>query len=120
MKRIIIFLGLSLFVLVGMFSCGSTEAASANRVTTSFWTDGVCDMCETRIEEALLVKGVYQVEWDKQTKTTTVVYSPKHISEEKLFQLAAEAGHDTEEVKATEDAYNSLPGCCRYKELETH
>ena len=121
MKRILIFSVLSAFIALGFAACGNAEAAtSGNKTTTSFFTDGVCGMCEARIEKALLVKGVHSVSWDKQTKTTTVVYNPEHITEMQLHELAAKIGHDTDKVKATEEAYNKLPGCCRYKELETH
>ena len=33
-----------------------------------------------------------------------------------VHEIAANAGHDTDKVKATDKAYNNLHGCCKYRD----
>lgn len=72
-------------------------------------------MCEDRIVGALDVPGVRAVEWDQIKKKAMVVYKPKKISEERIQQLVADAGHDTDLYTATDEAYNGLAECCLYR-----
>lgn len=72
-------------------------------------------MCEERIIEALDVPGVRAVEWDQFTEKATVVYKTKKISEERIQQLVADAGHDTDLFTATDEVYNGLAACCLYR-----
>ena len=80
-----------------------------------FTVKGCCPMCEDRIVEALDVPGVRAVEWDQFKEKAMVVYKPKKISEERIQQLVADAGHDTELFTATDEAYNGLAACCLYR-----
>lgn len=72
-------------------------------------------MCEDRIVAALDVSGVRAVEWDQFEEKAVVVYKPKKISEERIQQLVADAGHDTDLYTATDEAYNGLEACCLYR-----
>lgn len=82
---------------------------------------GNCGMCEKRINAALDVPGVIFSSWDRVSKTATVVYKPRKISEQKLHELIASVGHDTNKVKADTTVYSKLPGCCLYRENDnTH
>jgi copper chaperone CopZ len=76
-------------------------------------------MCKTRIEKALTVDGVESATWDKESKMATVVFNPQKLNEDKLHQLAADVGHDTEMVKAEDKTYDKLHGCCKYERPET-
>ena len=76
---------------------------------------GKCDMCETRIKNALDVKGIKFAEWDLSTKICKVIYRSDKITEEKIHNLISQAGHDTEKKKSSEKAYQSLHHCCKYK-----
>ena len=80
-----------------------------------FTAKGCCPMCEDRIVAALDVPGVRAVEWDQFEEKAVVVYKPKKISEERIQQLVADAGHDTDLYTATDDAYNGLEACCLYR-----
>ena len=73
-------------------------------------------MCETRIEKALDVPGVIMAEWDVETKKAKVAYKTKVISEEQIHQLIANVGHDTDKIKATDEVYANIHGCCKYRE----
>lgn len=83
--------------------------------TESFKVYGNCQMCEKRIEGALKgVKGVEKADWDKDTKMMQVTYDPESISLLEIKQKIANAGHDTDNVRAVDKTYNGLPGCCQY------
>jgi hypothetical protein len=43
---------------------------------------------------------------------------PEKIKEEKLHKLIAAVGYDTENVMASDEAYNNLHGCCQYARAE--
>ena len=75
---------------------------------------GNCGKCKTRIEKSVRVVGVRKAIWNMDTKSLTVKFNPKIISLEKIHELIAEAGHDTEELYAHKKAFQSLPKCCKY------
>lgn len=82
---------------------------------------GNCGMCERRINNALDVPGVIFSSWDRVSKTATIAYKPRKISEQKLHELISAAGHDTNTLKADTAVYSKLPGCCLYREnANTH
>lgn len=106
MKNIIIagllFLGLGLF------------AQDHKKTTASFHVSGNCEMCQKTIEESLLVKGVKSASWNMSTQILTVVYHADKINLEKIHDLVAKSGYDTDTQKADEAAYLALPKCCKY------
>lgn len=101
--------------LVALIFSASLFSQSTTK-TIKFKVDGVCGMCKERIESALDVKGVKYASWDKNTHICEVVFKTDKISEEKIHQLVAGVGHDTEKVKASSEAYNKVHGCCKYRE----
>ncbi|MFW5656537.1 MAG: heavy-metal-associated domain-containing protein [Bacteroidota bacterium] len=89
--------------------------------TKTFEVSGVCDMCEKRIENAALIKGVKYAEWNKEAQKLKVIYKTKLTNEKAIHKAVAEAGHDTEKVKATDESYEKLPACCAYRDgVEIH
>lgn len=81
-----------------------------------FMVYGNCEMCEKRIERALTnVKGVHSADWNVETKVLTVHYDDGVISLEEIKKKVAAAGHDTGKFRASDEVYNSLPGCCQYE-----
>lgn len=84
--------------------------------TEKIKVSGNCDQCKKRIENAAYIDGVKRAEWDKETNILTVTYRPSKASLQKIEEHIAKAGHDAGDVKATEEDYNKLPGCCAYKE----
>ncbi|MBX2962713.1 MAG: cation transporter [Cyclobacteriaceae bacterium] len=85
-------------------------------VTADIKVYGNCGMCKERIEAALDYKGIKTSSWDAQTKNLKVVYSPSKITEQKIHELVAAAGHDTNKVKAKDEIYADLPFCCLYRD----
>lgn len=84
---------------------------------TTFKVEGVCGMCEKRIENAALrTKGVKLAEWDKESKDLKVVYNSKKVELKAIQNAVSSDGHDTPETKADSTSYAKLPGCCRYRD----
>ncbi|MEX2592014.1 MAG: heavy-metal-associated domain-containing protein [Anditalea sp.] len=95
-----------------------TEVAQAAESAT-FYVDGKCGMCKNRIENAVKdLKGIEAVNWDVETKALTVKYNASKVKEAEIHQKIADVGHDTEKLKASDEAYSSLPGCCKYERKE--
>lgn len=86
------------------------------KTTVTFKASGTCSMCKTRIEEALDKPGIYKALYNIESQMVTVTFNSKKIEEIQLHNLVAIAGHDTEKVKASEQAYMNLPECCKYRE----
>jgi len=84
------------------------------QVTKTIKVNGVCDMCKQRIEGALKVSGITSAYWDQSSQTLRVQYNKLKITPEKIQQLVAAVGHDTEKFKAPSYVYEKLPECCRY------
>ena len=87
----------------------------AQTTKTSFEVAGVCDMCKDRIENALDVKGVKLATWSIETKICNVTYNSEKITEQQIHKILASVGHDTQKYKASDDVYNNLHHCCKYK-----
>lgn len=81
----------------------------------TFEVNGNCEMCKERIENALDMRGVKFAEWSIETHQCKIIYNPQKINEDEIHVKIAEVGHDTEKVKATNEAYNNLHGCCLYE-----
>lgn len=106
------------FVFIQLAGFAQSEN-SVKAETVEFKIYGNCGMCKTRIEKALKVDGVESATWDKNSKMAKVVFNSDKISVDKLHQLVAEVGHDTEMIKAKDETYNKLHGCCKYERAET-
>lgn len=112
MKNPIIYIFIALFMTTGV-----TYAQNKKVEEKSFKVEGVCKMCKARIEEAAIyTKGVKFAEWNKETQILKVAYKTAKVDEKTIHKNIADAGHDTSEQKAPEEAYNKLPGCCKYRD----
>ncbi len=99
----------------------SAAIAQKNKpVTISFRVEGICGMCEKKIESALDAKGILTADYQLDTNTATVTYNPKKITEDRIHFLINEMGYDTEKSKATDEQYSRTHGCCKYREQEKH
>lgn len=85
-------------------------------VTDTLKVAGNCEECKTRIENAADIKGVKASTWDAKSQLLIVTYRADKVSIEKIKSAIKKAGHDVEEGKADEAAYNDLPGCCKYRD----
>lgn len=79
--------------------------------------DGVCLMCKERIEKASIkAKGVKSAIWDVKTHELKLIYDENKTNLKTIQQSIADVGHDTKEIKATDEAYNSVHPCCLYRD----
>jgi len=94
----------------------SQEPTSTKKIVkTTFWVNGVCEMCQTRIQKAALsTKGVKMANWHIESKMLTVLYNPKKCTVTAIKQNIANVGHDSKDIKATNEAYKNLHHCCLY------
>ncbi|KGK29883.1 MULTISPECIES: heavy-metal-associated domain-containing protein [Cellulophaga] len=83
----------------------------------TFDVNGKCGMCKERIEKAALgVKGVKFATWDIPSHQLSVIMDENKTDAMKIKTAIVAVGHDTKELKATEEAYNSVHPCCLYRE----
>jgi len=83
----------------------------------SFEVDGVCEMCKMRIEKtALGVPGVKFASWDIPSHELSLVVDERKTNSMAIKTALVEVGHDTKELKATQEAYDAIHPCCRYRD----
>ena len=113
----------ALFVIA--FAIGISSAAKAQQfnpkldgpfaATKTFKVNGVCAMCEDRIENAIKkLPGIWSSHWDVNSQTLHVTYDRSKLTQVKIEQHIASIGHDTENFKAGDELYSGLPECCHY------
>jgi mercuric ion binding protein len=106
----------TIYISILCLALSSVTFAQSKTVTANIKVFGNCVMCKKRIETALDHNGIKLAQWDAKTKNLQVVYNSSKISELKIHELVAAAGHDTEKVKAKDDVYADLPFCCLYRD----
>ncbi|RPI46260.1 MAG: copper chaperone [Bacteroidetes bacterium] len=108
-----------MFSLIMLMGLGSFALFAGSPATEKFKVAGNCGMCEARIEKAAKsVEGVSAADWDKETKMIEVSFDTGKTDIHKVHMAIAKAGHDTEMHKASDEAYEKLPGCCKYNRME--
>lgn len=106
-----------LFVVVGLVLMGLPGLAQNKNARASVEVDGVCGMCKERIEKAAIQsKGVKSADWNVKTHELSVIYNEKKTDLLKIQQNVADSGHDTKDVKAKDEVYNSIDECCKYRD----
>ncbi|WMI68310.1 heavy-metal-associated domain-containing protein [Mangrovimonas sp. YM274] len=110
MKKII----MSLMFLAGVAAMGQNKNAKA-----SLEVDGVCMMCKDRIEKACIkTKGVKSAIWNVDTHELKLIYDERKTNLDSIQKNIVAVGHDTQEMTASEEAYNTVHACCRYRDEE--
>jgi len=90
------------------------QAEDVEKLT--FGVSGNCEMCKERIESAAKsVNGVKTANWDVKTKKILIEYVNSQAKPDDIYRAIANSGHDTETLKASDEAYKQLPGCCLYR-----
>ncbi|WP_299096370.1 heavy-metal-associated domain-containing protein [Winogradskyella sp.] len=93
--------------------------AQNKNAKASMEVDGVCGMCKERIEKAAIrTKGVKSAVWSIDTHELKLMYDERKTNLETISKNIAAVGHDTKEIKATDEAYDSVHPCCRYRDKE--
>lgn len=118
MKTLKLFIPALFAVLFGVTTSAQTQdhskmnMASSKTETIKVW--GNCDLCKARIEKTVTAEGATKADWNTKTKLLAVTFDPSKTSVDALSKKLAAAGHDTEQYKADDKAYDALPGCCHY------
>ncbi len=106
-------------VIVLVLLITSVTFAQNKNERASLEVDGVCLMCKKRIEKASLnTKGVKSAIWNVETHELKLIFDERKTNLETISKSIAEVGHDTKELKATEEAYNTVHPCCKYRDEE--
>ncbi|AUC22051.1 metal transporter [Polaribacter sejongensis] len=109
--------------LIG-FSTQSQEVKKNKTAKVSIEVDGICGMCKKRIETAALkTKGVKFAIWSVETHQLNVILDERKTDVDAVQKSVLAVGHDVildEENKiiATDEAYGSVHGCCKYRDEE--
>lgn len=107
------------FTLLLIFMLALIMTVFAENKKEKIKVKGNCGMCEKRIEKAALdVQGVSVADWNKDTKELSVTFNNSKTTVDNIHKAVAAAGHDTDKVKATDEAYNKLHSCCKYDRSE--
>ena len=127
MKKVI--LSVAVIAALGLTSCKNetkTEAETEMTLTNedsktlamndlSFGVRGNCGMCKSTIEKAANgVEGVTSANWDVDKKKIDVSFDDTKADAMAIHKAIAASGYDTEKVAGDLDAYDGLPGCCKY------
>jgi cation transport ATPase len=109
---------MKLNILLSLLFLFSVKSISQTKSTVII-VDGVCMMCENRIEKkAIDKKGIKLADWNLENRTLKLVYNEKHISVDEIHKFFASIGHDTKKEIASDDAYSLLDPCCKYRDLQ--
>ena len=111
MKKII---AIVLLVFVGF----TTQAQVKKNKNAKYVTEvnGNCEQCQKRIQKAAFsVEGVKSAVWNIQTHQLSVILNEEKCSLLDVKKAIAKVGHDTDEVRAKDEDYESLHHCCLYE-----
>ena len=109
-KNIIIAL---VVTLVG-FSVQAQDKKSKNAKYVTE-VNGDCEQCQKRIQKAAFsVEGVKSAVWNIETHQLSVILNEEKCTLLDVKKAIAKVGHDTDEVRAKDEVYESLHHCCLY------
>ncbi|CAM3298134.1 heavy-metal-associated domain-containing protein [Aequorivita lipolytica] len=116
MKNVIVILGIVLISAAGF--------AQNKNAKATIEVDGVCGMCKERIEKASIqAKGVKSAIWSVETHELNLIYNEGKTDLTKIQQSVADSGHDTQDIKAKDEVYETINPCCKYRDpqvIEDH
>jgi copper chaperone CopZ len=105
----------SVLIITCLLFLGMTSIFAKGANTETIKVYGNCGQCKTRIEKAAnSVQGVTKATWNVDDAMLTVTYDATKTTTLKIEEAVSKVGHDTDHFKATDKAYNALPGCCKY------
>ena len=104
-----------MLLLMVTFSAQAQEQKNKNAKFTTE-VNGNCELCKKRIEKAAFsVSGVKSAVWDIDTHKLNLILNEEKTTLLDVKKAVAKVGHDTDDVKATDEEYDNLHGCCKYK-----
>ena len=122
MKKVI--LSIVAIAILALTSCKNETKQETETIEDSneiamtdilFGVRGNCGMCKNTIEKAVkAVEGVTNATWDVNKKKIDVSFDDTKTDAMAIHKAIAASGYDTEKVSGDLDAYDDLPGCCKY------
>jgi mercuric ion binding protein len=104
----------ALFVFLVGFSMQAQEKKDKN-AKYDIAVKGNCDMCKKRIEKAAFaVSGVKSAIWKAENQQLSLIVNEQKTTVNQIEKAVAKVGHDTKNVKATDEDYSNLHDCCSY------
>jgi copper chaperone CopZ len=104
-----------MLLLMVTFSAQAHEQKNKNAKFTTE-VNGNCKLCKKRIEKAAFsVSGVKSAVWDIDTHQLNLILNEEKTTLLDVKKAVAKVGHDTDDVKATDEEYDNLHGCCKYE-----
>jgi copper chaperone CopZ len=104
-----------MLLLMVTFSAQAQEQKNKNAKFTTE-VNGNCELCKKRIEKAAFsVSGVKSAVWDIDTHQLNLILNEEKTTLLDVKKAVAKVGHDTDDVKATDEEYDNLHGCCKYE-----
>jgi hypothetical protein len=91
----------------------------AQEKTETIRVSGECGMCKKKIEKAAKTAGANYALWDVEKKELVVKYNSTSSNTAKIEKAVAAVGYDTQNEKASQEAYNKLDECCQYERTTT-
>lgn len=99
---------LLLFISIASFGFAQTK-------TETLKVSGECGSCKKKIESAAKKAGASFASWDVDSKELKIKYNSTSTNTAKIQQAIADVGYDTQDYKATDEAYHKLDKCCQYE-----
>ena len=121
-----VILSVAIVITMGLTSCKNENKQETSEIKTevskdmamaniSFGVRGNCGMCKSTIEKAVnKVDGVENANWDVEKKAIEVSFDDSKTDEMAIHKAIAASGYDTEKIAGDLEAYEVLPGCCKY------
>ncbi len=106
----------NLFITAVIILFSTTIQAQNKNARATIEVDGVCMMCKDRIEKAAIqTRGVKSAVWNVDTHMLSLIFDERRTNIQTIEESIAAVGHDTKNVKATEEVYENLHHCCKYR-----
>ena len=108
----------NLFIAIVLLVAGATQAQDKNAKAV-IEVDGVCMMCKARIEKAAIrTKGVKSAVWNLESHQLSLILDERKTSVDSVKANVAAVGHDADGLIASQEAYDSVHECCKYRSEE--
>jgi mercuric ion binding protein len=101
-------------ILSFLFVCVAS-IGFAQQKSETLKVNGECGTCKKKIESAAKKAGATYAIWNVDSKELTIKYNNTSSNSAKIQKAVADAGYDTPDFKASDEAYNKLDECCQYE-----
>jgi copper chaperone CopZ len=108
----------NIIIVLAVLLAGFTANAQVKKNKNAKYVtevNGNCEQCQRRIQKAAFaVDGVKSAVWNIETHQLSLILNEEKCSLLDVKSAVAKVGHDTDQVKAKKEDYESLHHCCMY------